>query len=477
MKTTLIIPFFTDKSEERNKELSKCYERNLQCSEIDEIILVIDDKTKVKRDSKVVVKYVESRPTYSDLFRIANMHNSNGVSIIANTDIYFDEINLIKIKHTISEEMCFALSRWDEEPNGEYVHHRSRDSQDVWIFKGHINTEIKGDFFLGRPGCDNRIAYEIGKAGYEIRNPSDTIKSYHLHLTQAKTYTRTPDFIVPMPYRLLPASTIDKMNDIHFLITENGCVQVGRDKDEVADVKPNVKGLEKYTLEAQKKEIDYMMRNYLVPKRYTLSIIILYTRKWRYQFEQLFKEINRQRVLYGLEKKVEIKGVEDTGIIPIGWKRNWGNMNCNGKYTWHVDVDDWIAPDALKQIFDAYNANPGMDCITFNMEYTHDGENPQLMVYHADFKDNKALAMPSGKSLYQRMPAHTMMMKREIQLNHPFLVLGEVGKPRHTRVDGRSDSGSDVEQSKAIVESGAIKKHHHINSVLYYYRYKDKKEY
>lgn len=477
MKTTLIIPFYTDKSKERNEELIKCYERNLACTELDEIVLVIDDNTKVKRDSKVTIKYVQSRPTYIDLFKIANMHNNNGVSIIANTDIYFDDINLIKLKHTISEDMCFALSRWDEDKSGEYIHHNSRDSQDVWVFKGHINTQMDGDFFMGLPGCDNRIAYEIGKAGYAIRNPSITIKSYHLHLTQVHNYERTEKFIVPMPYRLLPPTTIDKMSDVHYLITANGITKMGRDIDEPEEQKPKAKGLDQYTLQAQKDQIDFMFRSYSIPKRFTLSIIILYTKKWEYHYEQLFKELNRQRLLYGLQKRVQIFPVVDTGILPIGWKRNYGNINCAGRYVWHVDVDDWVSDTALKDIFDVLDSNSGLDCITFDSEYTHDGERPQKMTYNACFKENNATELPSGNVLYTRMPSHINVMKREIQLMHPFNVLGKVGLPRHTRVDGRSDSGTDVQQSHDIVASGAIKKHYHIDKTLYHYRYKDKKEY
>ncbi len=476
MKTILVVPFYTDKSEARNEELLKCYEANLTLEEVDEIILVVDDNTKVKRNSKVTVKYVSSRPTYLDLFRIANMHNNGGISIIANTDIYFDDINLIKIKHTVSEDMCFALSRWDEQSSGEYIHHNSRDSQDVWIFKGRINTEMDAEFFLGLPGCDNRIAYEIGKAGYEVRNPSITIKTYHLHLTQVKNYERTEQYIVPNPYRLMQPTTIDKMTDVHYLITDNGITKIGRDESDVQEEKPKFKDLERYTLEAQKKEIEYMVKNYKIPKRFTLSIIILYTKNWRYQYEQLFKEFQRQIKLYGLQKKVQIFPVYDTGILPIGYKRNYGNIHCSGRNVAHFDVDDWPADDMLKQICDVLESKPGLDCVTFDAEYTHDGENPCRMIYDVCYKENNAKSLPH-QVVYTRMPSHINVMKREIQLNHPFMVLGDVGKPRHTRVDGRSDSGSDVQQSEDIVASGAIKKHFHINKILYYYRYRDKKEY
>ena len=57
-------------------------------------------------------------------------------------------------------------------------------SQDVWVFKGHIKPELKADFPLGVPRCDNRLLYELQEAGYSVLNPAFSIKSYHIHKGQ-----------------------------------------------------------------------------------------------------------------------------------------------------------------------------------------------------------------------------------------------------------------------------------------------------
>ena len=44
------------------------------------------------------------------------------------------------------------------------------------------------DFNLGIPGCDNRIAWELYRAGYKLINPASKIKSYHYHPSDLHNY-------------------------------------------------------------------------------------------------------------------------------------------------------------------------------------------------------------------------------------------------------------------------------------------------
>lgn len=482
MKTTLITPFYTDKNADRQKELQECLDKNIACPEIDEIVLVIDDNTKVKRHPKVSIQYVESRPTYKDMFNLANRNNRDGIKIIANTDIYFDFVNIIKIKSSIEEDMCFALSRWDVGVDNKYTHHASWDSQDVWIFKGWIK-DVVSDFFMGKPGCDNRIAYEIMTAGYKVRNPSRSLKTYHLHLSQVHNYERTSEHIVPNPYMLVPVTGLDDMTDSYNLITDAGHSSHGKDKIEYKKPFPVKEEdyVNEYTYENQVAEIQRMMITRKVVKRYTWSIIILTTRdeSKRYKYQQLVKELMKQIRECGYEKRIQIYPVEDNGSLPIGWKRNKGNIRCQGKMETHFDDDDWPAPTYIKDLMTTFDKNPTVDCITFNAINTLDGENPELMVYHAAFKDNHHNVFPADINvtgapvIRRRMPSHVNMMRREIQLLCPFKVYGTPGQNR----EQRKDFGSDVEQSREILEKGLIKNHVHIDKVLYYYRCTSKKVY
>jgi hypothetical protein len=90
-------------------------------------------------------------------------------------------------QQNIQENQMYALSRWDLDEDMKAKHHNTWDSQDTWIFKNSIKSG-NYDIPLGIPGCDNRIAYELKEAGYEVINPSKTVKTYHYHLSNYRSY-------------------------------------------------------------------------------------------------------------------------------------------------------------------------------------------------------------------------------------------------------------------------------------------------
>jgi hypothetical protein len=83
-----------------------------------------------------------------------------------------------------------ALSRWEIQNLEKNIstHFDRDDSQDTWIFLGSVNNINLADFTLGVCGCDNKIAYLLGENGYYVINPSKTLKTYHLHLTNVRNY-------------------------------------------------------------------------------------------------------------------------------------------------------------------------------------------------------------------------------------------------------------------------------------------------
>ena len=54
-------------------------------------------------------------------------------------------------------------------------------SQDVWAFKAPL-PKVDAKFLMGKPGCDNRIAYEFRRAGLRVNNPAYSIMAAHLHM-------------------------------------------------------------------------------------------------------------------------------------------------------------------------------------------------------------------------------------------------------------------------------------------------------
>lgn len=461
-------------------ELEQCVKKNIDCPKIDEIVLVIEtdqETPEIPRHRKVKTQYTSSRPTYTDMFRIANRFKGN-LKIIANTDIYFDNVNLIKMQHTIEDGMCLALSRWDVAPEGTYTHHANRDSQDVWVFKGEISYEINGDFLMGKPGCDNRIAYEIKKAGYKVRNPSKNIRTYHLHNSDVRNYVRNDEHVVPMPYMLIPVTGIDDMTDGHWIMNESGLRSVGikEDKPRISRSVDIENVDDRYTLKSQVEEINRLLLSRRIPKRYLWSIIILTTKSdfAKKKTEELVSELYRQINACDAGKRVQVYLESDNGMLPIGYKRNKANIRCQGRYVSHFDFDDWPAPTFVQDVLFALNTNLNTDCVTFNAELELENGGKETLVYHKSFDDNYHSVLPGDLIMRRRMISHINVMKREIQLKHPFHV---IGKPSDGGREQRRDYGSDVEQSRAIHASGAVKKHVHIDKVLYYYRYTDKKDY
>lgn len=176
-KLNLFTSHYKDKSDARQKELDFCLNQNKN-SGLFENIIVVQDR----------------RPTYNDLFELTRQY-PNSVNIIANSDIFFND-TILQAKY-IKQNQCFALSRWDYVKGGTLKHFKRADSQDVWIVRGG-SLVTTADFYLGVPGCDNRIAHEFKSAGYDVTNPSISIRTNHLHLSQIHNYTSKDT--VPKPY-------------------------------------------------------------------------------------------------------------------------------------------------------------------------------------------------------------------------------------------------------------------------------------
>lgn len=137
----------------------------------------------------------EGRPTFGELFR---MCKPGMLNVIANSDIYFE-----RIAHAPKEGEVWALSRYDVDPTGASILWNHRDSQDTYMIMGgphNIDAEsvlAKRDgepgtyyrpFTQGLAGCDNHLMHVLRAAGYRVTNPSKTIRSYHLHLSQYRSY-------------------------------------------------------------------------------------------------------------------------------------------------------------------------------------------------------------------------------------------------------------------------------------------------
>lgn len=169
-KIRLFFNYYEDKNPERQKELDYCLQKNIDNNLLDIIILES-----------------EKNPTYNFYFeKINQLTGPDDINIIANSDIFFD--NTIGLVSRMQPKEAYVLSRWDWYGEGSIPKHRAiKNSQDTWIIRGKAEN-IDGNFCLGIPFCDNRIAFELSKAGYMVSNPSRSIKTYHYHNSGVRKY-------------------------------------------------------------------------------------------------------------------------------------------------------------------------------------------------------------------------------------------------------------------------------------------------
>ena len=220
MKINLITQFYLDTNSDRNIENLKCLEFNLNNKYIDQIYMFLEsfDVPSINH-KKINLIRLGRRPTFHDLFSFSNeLVNGNDIFVIANTDIYFDE-SINYTKKFLSKNDFFSLTRWDLTKDNNTVFFNKYHSQDSWIFKCQIDENI-GDFFMGQAGCDNRLLYELKQAGIVLKNPSYSIKSVHVHMSQYRIYHNNPNYeFVEPPYDyILPNSFYSPLHTLFMKI-------------------------------------------------------------------------------------------------------------------------------------------------------------------------------------------------------------------------------------------------------------------
>jgi hypothetical protein len=183
----------------RSAEYAQCLEKNRQCRSVDGIYVIAEPGSPTTSESgKVTIRQSSSRPTYDDFFDWINeLAGDDDLSIIANADIWFDD-PIGTAGKSLKPDQCIALARWD----GDKLFDRN-DSQDCWMWRGKIKN-VRGDFPLGVPRCDNRLMHELRAAGYDVRNPAFSVKAHHVHAGARGEYDHTnlTHFVEP-PYGYL----------------------------------------------------------------------------------------------------------------------------------------------------------------------------------------------------------------------------------------------------------------------------------
>lgn len=197
----LFISLYNETNSKRAKELYTCLMNNFKSGCFDAIWIIAESDNGNYDYLPDVSPYSFNllpctvRPTFETFFNAINtVTGVEDINVIANSDIYFVDLPVLP-----AYNQCFALTRYEVDANGGIRFLNRRDSQDSYVFFGHIKKPSYAAFY-SLPGCDNRICWELRNAGYQILNPSLTIKTFHLHNGE-KSYDGTRK--VNTPYLFL----------------------------------------------------------------------------------------------------------------------------------------------------------------------------------------------------------------------------------------------------------------------------------
>jgi hypothetical protein len=233
-KIILIQQFFIHSDPSRNKEILETLKMNVHNENIHEIHLInekVYTAEQLGSNNEKIKQIVISgdRLTYKEAIIYSMDNLQNAVVVLANSDIFFDK-SIMQCKNLDLQDSMICLSRY--KLRGHNLNNAILDayngwSQDSWIWLSDTSFNYeeldKTNFNLGKPGCDNRIAFLASQMGLSIYNITNIIKSYHHHATEIRNYTASDRVrperymsIVP-PRNCSSLTTFLPANDAHYL--------------------------------------------------------------------------------------------------------------------------------------------------------------------------------------------------------------------------------------------------------------------
>lgn len=195
------VEYWASENKNRNEEVVNCINANIKSGFFDNIFIF---SSSIEENIYADI-IISDRITYQMIFD----KSIEGINVFANSDIQFDES--ITMALNIKNDEFYALTRYENDGN-LHKHddpYKGCDSQDTWIWKDQSKIN-NANFYIGLPGCDNRIAYVADACGYIVKNPALTIKTKHRHTTNIRSGTSSNlQHRLPPPYRLVPIHELD----------------------------------------------------------------------------------------------------------------------------------------------------------------------------------------------------------------------------------------------------------------------------
>jgi hypothetical protein len=227
----LFTQYFVHKDPVRRSELAECLRRNSENPLFSRVIL-LNERVYAREDgvpasAKILQENIGKRLTYQEVFRYIRASGLRGYFVVSNSDIFFDEtIENVRMSSMHETKSAFALLRHEYDGKTDLARcplfGPRFDSQDAWIFHSSQMVSEREEraflFELGKPGCDNKLAYILSVLGYTIINDPAFVKIYHYHTSQTRNYTAADVIdkpwavVVPCganPYSIAPSLGID----------------------------------------------------------------------------------------------------------------------------------------------------------------------------------------------------------------------------------------------------------------------------
>jgi hypothetical protein len=219
-RITLFTPYFAARTPERQRELDLCLQHNVDNEAIARIVLLVDDgHAPPLRHPKLEVQALAARPTYADWVRFSRARADTCITLLANSDIYFDD-SVAGLSEGLGRGRRFlALSRYDLQGAALVPHPNPAWSQDVWGYdtrQGIPDNLLKSlDIPLGVPRCDNKVAYHFAVNGWALCNPLRQVRSVHVHETQQRNYDKTADLtVIGAVAYVHPSSSLEATSEV-----------------------------------------------------------------------------------------------------------------------------------------------------------------------------------------------------------------------------------------------------------------------
>ena len=214
-----ITQYFKHEKSKRAAEIRKCLRENSKSRLIDKVLLLNESPQDFPQSAKVVEEVVGHRLTYLDVIERIYDIPDDVIVAFANADIFIDDNSWKELWSLNLEDKFLALLRYDVSATWDVAEAKifgpRADSQDTWVVRAADVKKLAREswaplnFKFGKMGCDNLLALEMMKQKFLVSNPSQSLRTYHVHTSDIRNYAKTDVIEAPVFHYIQPSAIND----------------------------------------------------------------------------------------------------------------------------------------------------------------------------------------------------------------------------------------------------------------------------